>query len=108
VHVRRLRARVDRLGVWPWARAAAAAEADVTVAVAAGAADGAAHERVVVVCRCEGRAGKGKVHLFACEERRARWEALARERPVVLATSASANDEYRRERDEEDGEAGDG
>lgn len=107
MHVRRVRARVNRLSVWPWARAAAAA-ACAEAAVAAGAADGAAHERVVVVCRCEGRAREGKVHLFACEECRARWEALARERPVVLATSASANDEYCRERDEEDGEAGDG
>jgi hypothetical protein len=51
---------------------------------------------------------EGKVHVFAREERRTRWETLAREGPVTLAASASAYDEYRCERDEEQDEARNG
>ena len=88
MRVRRLGARVERLCVRAHAeRIAAAAACGVDAVYAAG------RKLVVVICRGEGRAWEGKVHVVTCEECRAGREALAGERPVTLATHSTTHDE---------------
>jgi len=89
VRVRRLGVRVKRLCVQAHAERIAAA----ATACAVDAVYTSARKWVVVIRRGEGRAWEGKVHFFTCEEGRAGREALARERPVTLATHPTTHEE---------------
>lgn len=108
VGVGRLGARVVRVVVGVRAGAGVASGGGAEAGGAAGAAEAAGREGVVVVCRGEGRAREGQVHVFAGEEGRARGEAFAREGPVAPVLHAAADDEEDCEADDEDEDSGDG
>lgn len=90
MRVGRLGVRIERLCVQTHAERIATAAA---TACAVNAVYTAAPKWVVVIRRGEGRAWEGKVHFFTREESRAGREALARERPVTLATHPTTHDE---------------